>query len=63
MLLAGGDPGKSKIVISGKNNSSSLPLGITPALQTSSHATVQVVMSDADCFGLELTVVKKADGP
>ena len=62
MLLIGGVPGKGKIVISGKNNSSSLPLGIASALQTSSYATVQVVTSDTDCFGMELPVVKKADG-
>ena len=62
MTLSGGAPGKGKIVISGKNNSASLPVGIAAALQTSDHATVQILTSDADCFGLGLSVVKKADG-
>ena len=61
MMLTAGGPGKGKIVITAKNNSSSLPLGIASALTASSHATVQVVTSDADCFGLELSVVKKAE--
>jgi len=62
MILTGGDPGKGKVVVNGKNNSSTLPLGVASALQTGSHATVQFLSNDAVCFGLTLTDVKTADG-
>jgi hypothetical protein len=66
IIELGGDPGKGKVIVLGKNNASkgqlSLPTGIAPALQNNSKATVQVVSSDADCFGVTTTEVKKADG-
>lgn len=64
MLLAGGDAGKGKIKVSGKNDDDapSLPTGVAALLNGASEATVQVVSSDADCFGMTLNQVKTADG-
>ena len=58
----GGLAGKGKVVVSGNNKTSTLPTGVAPLLQNQSSATVQVVTSDASCFGVGLTTVKKADG-
>lgn len=60
MKLGGGDPGKGKLKIKGKG--SNLPSGIAAALQNQTSATVQVLSSNASCFGVALTEVKKADG-
>lgn len=60
--LFGGDPGKGKVLVIGKNKTSTLPTGVAPALQNETSATVQVLTSDASCFGATLTQVKKADG-
>ena len=38
------------------------PSGIAAALQNQTSATVQVLSSNASCFGVALTEVKKADG-
>src|SRR5262249_2030884 len=57
-----GDAGKGKVVVKGKNQSSPLPLGVAALLQNETSATVQVLTSDASCFGVGLTLVKKADG-
>jgi hypothetical protein len=46
----------------GKNSASTLPTGVAAALQDETSATVQVLTSDASCFGVSLTQVKKADG-
>ena len=66
MVITGGDAGKGKVVVIGKNKSSkgltNLPTGTAPALQNSASATVQVVTSDALCFGSSVTQIKKADG-
>ena len=62
MKLSGGDPGKGKLQVLGKNTASTLPTGIAGALENQSGATVQVLTSDASCFGARLTQVKKADG-
>ncbi len=60
--LLGKSFGKGKIVIVGKNATSTMPLGVAAALQGSTSATVQVLTSDASCFGASLGRVKKADG-
>ena len=62
MTLAGGDADKGKAVIIGKNSVGTFPTGIASALQTSTSATVQLLTSDAACFGVTVTQVKKADG-
>lgn len=62
MKLRGGDPGKGKIVIVGKNKSLTLPTEVAMALENQSSATVQVLTSNASCFGVTLTRVKKANG-
>jgi hypothetical protein len=62
MKLNGGDAGKGKVKIKGKNTASHLPTGIAASLQNQTSATVQVLSSDASCFGVKLTQVKKADG-
>jgi hypothetical protein len=64
MILFGGDAGKGKIVISGKNDpdAPTMPTGIAAVLQGQTSATVQLVASDASCFGMSLPQVKKADG-
>jgi hypothetical protein len=60
--LFGGDPGKGKVLVGGKNDASTMPTGIAAALQNATSATVQILASDASCFGVSLTEVKKADG-
>jgi hypothetical protein len=60
--LFGGDPGKGKVMFGGKNSASTMPTGIAAALQDETSATVQVLTSDASCFGVTLPQVKKADG-
>ncbi|HEV7733659.1 MAG TPA: hypothetical protein VGR62_15940 [Candidatus Binatia bacterium] len=62
MSVSGGDAGKGKVVVVGKNSSATMPTGIAALMQSSSNATVQVVTSDAACFGMTLPLVKKADG-
>jgi hypothetical protein len=62
MKLIGGDPGKGKIKVIGKNTTGNLPTGVAALLQNQTGATVQVLTSDASCFGVALTQVKKADG-
>ena len=62
MKLIGGDTGKGKIKVIGKNTTGNLPTGVAALLQNQTGATVQVLTSDASCFGVALTQVKKADG-
>jgi len=62
MKLIGGDAGKGKVKAIGKNTSGDLPTGIAALLQNQTSATVQVLTSDAACFGVGLSHVKKADG-
>src|SRR5262249_23280656 len=59
---SGGPSGKGKVKVIGKNATGHLPLGVAALLQNQSSATVQVLTSDAACFGVGLTQVKKADG-
>jgi len=61
IIAKGGDPGKGKVIVLGKNTSGSLP-PMALALQNNTKATVQVVTSDADCFGVTTDDVKRADG-
>lgn len=58
--LSGGDAGKGKVKVGGKGLT--LPAGVAAALQNEVSATVQVLSSDAACFSVGLTEVKKADG-
>jgi hypothetical protein len=60
--LFGGDPGKGKVLVVGKNKTATMPTGVALALQNQASATVQVLASDASCFGVIVTQVKKADG-
>ncbi len=60
--MLGGDAGKGKFLVIGKNKTSTMPLGVTAALEDAPSATVQVLTSDASCFGTSLSRVKKADG-
>jgi hypothetical protein len=62
MKLSGGDAGKGKVKIKGKNSTAHLPTGIAALLQNQTSATVQVLTTDAACFGVGLSQVKKADG-
>ena len=66
IIMKGGDAGKGKVIVLGKNDASngqlSLPTGITPILQNNAKATVQVVSSDGGCFGVTTDDVRKADG-
>jgi len=65
IIEKGGGSGQGKLILLGKNNSSkgqlSLPTGIAAALQNNTKATLQVVTSDAACFGVSADQVKKAD--
>jgi hypothetical protein len=58
----GGEAGKGKVKVLGKNTTGHLPLGVAALMQNQTSATVQVLSSDASCFGMGLTQVKKADG-
>ena len=60
--LSGGPLGKGNVQIIGKNTASTLPTGIAASLQGQSGATIQLLTSDASCFGTALTRVKKANG-
>jgi hypothetical protein len=64
--LIGGDAGKGKVTINGKNDTAkgltSLPTGIAALLQSNTQATVQLLTSDASCFSATVTQVKTADG-
>lgn len=62
MKLNGGDAGKGKIKVIGKNTTGQLPTGVAALLQNQTSATVQILSSDASCFSVGLTQVKKADG-
>ncbi len=62
MKMLAGDAGKGKVLIVGKNNTATMPLGVAAALQDATSATVQVLTNDALCFGTSLSRVKKADG-
>ena len=54
--------GKGNVQIIGKNTASTLPTGIAASLQNQTSATIQLLTSDASCFGTALTRVKKANG-
>jgi hypothetical protein len=62
MKLSGGHPGKGNVQVIGKSTASTLPTGIAASLQSQRGATVQLLTSDASCFGTALTRVKKAKG-
>jgi hypothetical protein len=66
IVAKGGSAGLGKLVVKGLNNvtkgQNSLPTGTAAALENATKATVQVVTSDAECFGVTLNGVKKADG-
>src|SRR5262249_1580061 len=60
--LSGGNLGKGSGQGIGKSSTATLPRGIAASLQGQSGATVQLLTSDASCFGTALTRVKKANG-
>jgi hypothetical protein len=64
IIVKGGDAGKGRVLVKAKNNTArgqtSMPVGITAALESNASATVQVLTDDADCFTLTLTDVQQA---
>ena len=58
--LSGGALGKGRVRIVGKNAVSSK--GIAASLRNETGATVQLLTSDASCFGTALSRVKRANG-
>lgn len=62
MNLFGGDAGKGKIVVVGKNKEGTMPTGAAAGLDGSTSATAQLLAEDAACFEAVLTDVKKNDG-
>src|SRR5262249_1881392 len=60
--LSGGPLGRGNVQIIGNNTASTLPRGIAASLRSQSDATIQLLTSDASCFGTALTRVKKANG-
>jgi Matrixin len=62
MKLIGGDAGNGNVKVIGKNTNGNWPTGLAARLQDQSSATVQFLSSDASCFGVALTHVKKANG-
>jgi hypothetical protein len=65
IVAKGGAPLQGKLVVKAANNAAkgqtSLPTGIAPLLENDTQATVQVVTSDAQCFGVTVTNVRRAD--
>jgi len=63
MKLAGGAAGKSQLQVQAANNAKkgqlAMPTGIAAALEASTSATLQVVASDAQCFGVTVDQIKK----
>ena len=61
-----GAAGKGKLQVKASNNAAkgqdAMPTGAAAALQAAASATVQLLTSDAQCFGAELPTVQKADG-
>jgi cysteine-rich repeat protein len=65
MLMKGGEAGRGRIVIRARNVSGgamALPTGIAAALAGHTTATAQVLTSNASCFELSMTNVRRADG-
>jgi len=67
VVLKGGDTGKSKLAVKGKNNAgkgqTSLPTGIAAALTGSASATIQLRGSNAPgCFSCAVTTSKDEGG-
>ena len=62
MRLSGGDPGKGKLQVLGKNTAGTMPIGVASSLENEPGATVQVLASDGQCFATDRMRVKKADG-
>jgi hypothetical protein len=62
----GGDPEKGQIQATGQNNISkgqtALPTGVAAALMGDTQVTVEILTSDASCFGATFPTVTKADG-
>lgn len=61
MQFQGGVAGTGKIKVQGKNDSFALPTGLPAILAGDTSATVQLITSDAQCFGMALPTVKKND--
>lgn len=57
---------KGLVQASGQNNAAkghtALPTGVAAALQNNTQATVQILTSDASCFGATFTHIKEGDG-
>src|SRR5262245_58861564 len=66
IVANGGSAGRGKVVVKARNDGrrgqTSLPLGMTAALQFTQSVTVQALTSDGDCFGGTLTRIRSA-GP
>lgn len=64
--LKAGSAGKGKVVVTGKNDlpdgKTALPVHVASRLTGNREATVQVLTSDAGCFGAVLPNVDQADG-
>jgi hypothetical protein len=60
--LTGGETGKGAVKLQAKNSTGNLPTGVVAGLLNNpSGATVQLLSSDAACFSLGLTNIKKAE--
>jgi hypothetical protein len=62
MRLSGGEPGKGKLQVLGKNAAGTMPIGVASSLANEPGASVQVLTSDGWCFATDRMRVKKADG-
>jgi hypothetical protein len=62
----GGAPNKGQSQAKGQSTATkgqtALPTGVAAALKNNTQATVQILTSDASCFGATFTRVTKADG-
>jgi hypothetical protein len=63
LSLRAGTAGKTKILLKARNQpgQAHMPTGLAAALAGTGSATMQLVSSDAACFTLDLTQVKRAD--
>lgn len=65
LRLRSGSAGSAKVLLKAQNDTGAgqthLPTGIAAGLAGTTHATMQLVTSDAECFSVDLSDVRRAD--
>jgi len=66
LAAASGAAGKGKLLVKAGNNApkgqDAMPTGAAASLQAAGSATLQILVSGAQCYGAALATVQKADG-